>query len=126
MVTRVFCAILLIATSCQYGMIPCIKVRPDKVKKTHVRKIRYVDRSTTASVREIPAEQVKPNYSRGSEVKPALENIDVEEWDCPKPGTKKNIPKALKDNIRKNKKAYETHYRNKIDSITTVQPMNLE
>jgi hypothetical protein len=115
--------ILLIFTGCQSGFLPCVKVKPDKVRKTHVRKnIRYAERNTTASAKTIPETPVKPNYYRGTDTRPALENIDVEEWDCPKPGVKRTIPKALKDNIRKNKKAYESYYRNKADSIAALQP----
>jgi hypothetical protein len=123
MLIRLF-FLLIIFTACQSGFIPCAKIRPDKVKKSSVRKnVRYAERNTTASAREVPVVQVKPNYSRGTEVRPALDNVNVEEWDCPKPGTKKNIPKALKDNIRKNKKAYESYYRNKTDSLSNVQPL---
>jgi hypothetical protein len=121
MLIRLF-FLLIIFTGCQSGFIPCAKVRPDKVKKSTVRKnFRYAERNTTASAREVPVVQARPNYSRGAEVRPALENINVEEWDCPKPGARKNIPKALKDNIRKNKKAYESYYRNKADSIAHAQ-----
>lgn len=119
--------LLIIFTGCQTGFIPCVKIRPDKTKKSHVRKnVRYLERYTTASARVIPETPVKINYSRRSEMRPALENIDVEEWDCPKPGAKRNIPKALKDNIRKNKKAYESYYRNKADSIASVQPLKTD
>ena len=113
--------ILLIFTGCSSGFIPCADLKPDKLRKTHVRKnIRYAERNTTASARTIPDTPTKPNYYRGSDIKPALENIDVEEWDCPKPGAKRSIPKALKDNIRKNKKAYESYYRNKADSVQST------
>ena len=33
-----------------------------------------------------------------------MQHVDVEELDCPKPGTKKVMPKAIKENIRRNKK----------------------
>lgn len=31
-----------------------------------------------------------------------VDHVSVEEWDCPKPGAKKYMPKAVKENIRKN------------------------
>jgi hypothetical protein len=131
MLTRLLCVILFVATSCEFGLIPCAKVRPDKVRKTHISKrmLRYPERNTTASAREViiePAKSIRPDYARGSEVKPALENINVEEWDCPKPGGKRNLPKALKENIRKNKKAYESYYKNKADSLAALQPIKLK
>jgi hypothetical protein len=68
------------------------------------------------------AKETKPEISRKVAtrpmVRPALEKIDVEEWDCPKPGGKKNMPKALKENIRKNKKAFEAYYKTKADSLS--------
>ena len=118
--------ILLIAcTACQSGLIPCPKVKSDKIKRTSVNKrIRYAERNTTASAREEQQQSKRPrslqSYSRTADLKPALEHVDVEEWDCPKPGTKRSMPKSVKDNIKKNKRAYEAYYRtrNAADSLS--------
>lgn len=89
------------------------------MKRSYVKKrARYTDRNSTvtASLTETnPTSKPRStqNYTRVTPKRPALEHIDVEEWDCPKPGAKKNLPKALKDNIRKNRKAYETYYKNR-------------
>jgi hypothetical protein len=128
MLTRFLVILFIILTGCQTGKIPCPDFKADRVKRSSISKRQwYSDRNTTASAREVQtpeeAKPVKPviNYQRGSEVKPALENINVEEWDCPKPGMKKNLPKALKDNIRKNKKAYESYYKHKVDSVQSAR-----
>jgi hypothetical protein len=44
----------------------------------------------------------------------------IEEWGCPKPGMKKT-PKAVRENIRKNKKKIKSYFknRNELDSIQT-------
>jgi len=123
--------ILIIFNACQTGKIPCPDFKADRVKRSHVKKQRHYDRNnTTASARVVETAEdpkpVKTDYQRGSEIKPpALERVDVEEWDCPKPGTTKKLPKALKDNIRKNKKAYESYYRNRQDSLQSVRKTDI-
>ena len=42
-------------------------------------------------------------------VKYTMQHIDVEEMDCPKPGEKK-MPRAVKENIRKNRKKIRYYY----------------
>jgi hypothetical protein len=119
--------LLIIFSACTTGRIPCPTVKADKLKKTHIKKrIRYAERDSpaTASIKgsgENNRPRTTPSTSRIIPTKPALEHMNVEEWDCPKPGGKKNIPKALKDNIRKNKKAYEDYYksRNSADSLSS-------
>jgi hypothetical protein len=130
--TRLLVILLIVFSACQTGRIPCPKVKADPLRRSFAKRTGYSERNTTASAREIqPANVTKPvkptiNYSRGSEVKPALENIEVEEWDCPKPGTKRHLPKALKDNIKKNKRAYEAYYRNRADSLQALKKAELK
>jgi hypothetical protein len=73
----------------------------------------------TASAKETKPETEK-RFTR-PDVHPALEKINVEEWDCPKPGAKKNMPKALRENIKKNRKAFEAYYKNRsvVDSVAS-------
>lgn len=91
------------------------------MKRSFARKP-HPERSFTASSRSTP--DVEPrrkhvSYKENEHTAP-LEHIDVEEWDCPKPGTKRTMPKALRDNIRKNKKAYESYYRNRREADTVA------
>jgi len=119
MQTRFLVIILLVLfTACQTGRIPCPKVKADKVKRSVVkRNMRYAERNVTASI-EVDENTNTPrtNLIRIPGTRPPLEHIDVEEWDCPKPGSKRGVPKAVKDNIRKNRKAYETYYKNRESS----------
>lgn len=118
MLIRWIVIVLIICTSCQSGLIPCPTVRADKVKRSTGKRAYFAPKMVTASVKETKPEPVKRTRPI-STTRPALEKVDVEEWDCPKPGTKKAMPKALKDNIRKNKKAFEAYYKNKTDSLSS-------
>jgi hypothetical protein len=107
----------LIFTACQTGRIPCPKVKADKIKRSVVkRNFKYPERNATASI-EADDQERSHRFIRTPEKLPPLEHINVEEWDCPKPGSKRTVPKAVKDNIRKNKKAYESYYKNRPDSL---------
>jgi hypothetical protein len=105
--------LLIVLTSCQYGLIPCPRVKGDRMKRSRAKLSYYSPRAVTASVEEKPSQDLR----RRPDPKPApLEHINVEEWDCPKPGQKK-MPKAVKDNIRKNRKAYGSYYKSRTDSL---------
>jgi hypothetical protein len=43
-------------------------------------------------------------------VKYTMQHIDVEELDCPRPGEKKVMPRAVKENIRKNRRKVRYYY----------------
>jgi hypothetical protein len=121
MSTRWLMILLVFCTSCMGGLIPCPTVKADKMKKSRGRSAYFGPKMVTASAKE--KEKTPTDVARRSrpETRPALEHINVEEWDCPKPGSKK-MPKALKENIRKNKKAYEAYYKNRTaaDSLSSV------
>jgi hypothetical protein len=114
--------VLIMFTACQTGRIPCPKVKADKLRKSVVkRNFRYMERNTTtASIQREETTTRRTNLIRIPESHPPLEHINVEEWDCPKPGVKRTVPKAVKDNIKKNKKAYETYYKSR-NAADTVQ-----
>jgi hypothetical protein len=119
MIVRWMLILMFVCTSCHIGLIPCPTVRADKVKRSHPRQAVYSPRLVTASA-EIPKKE-DPRRIRPIP-RPALEKVNVEEWDCPKPGMKRNnMPKALRDNIRKNRRAFEDYYRMRSnpDSVST-------
>jgi hypothetical protein len=117
MVTRWLLILLICCTSCMSGLIPCPTVKADKVKKSNGRSGYFAPKMMTASAKETKSvketKQTETVKRSRPEARPALEHVNVEEWDCPKPGGKKNMPKALKENIRKNKKAFEAYYKNR-------------
>jgi hypothetical protein len=47
-----------------------------------------------------------------------IQSVSVEEWDCPRPGQKKYMPKSVKENIRKNLKKVTKDSGNKADSVS--------
>jgi hypothetical protein len=106
--------ILVIAAftlSCQTGMIPCPKVKTVKLKRS------FTNRGFTASSKSHPgAEQdLTENSASGTSAQSEtttnrtsrnkyIKHVSVEEWDCPKPGSKKYMPKSVKENIKRNMK----------------------
>jgi hypothetical protein len=114
---RLMLVILIFCTSCQSGIIPCPVVKADKVKRSNGRRGYFAPKMMTASVKE-SKETTEAKTRVRPQARPALEHVDVEEWDCPKPGGKRNMPKSLKENIRKNKKAFESYYKSRADSVS--------
>jgi hypothetical protein len=119
MLLRWLAILLIFCTSCHTGLIPCPTVKADKTRRSTGRKAYFGPKMVTASAKETKPEPEK-RFTR-PDVHPALEKINVEEWDCPKPGAKKNMPKALRENIKKNRKAFEAYYKNRsvVDSVAS-------
>jgi hypothetical protein len=104
---RLIVSLFFICTACQVGKIPCPKVKTVKLHKNF--------RPSAASL-SAKANQEHETVQRTKDVRPNdvhfIQNISVEEWDCPKPGAKRYMPKSVKENIRKNKKKIESDIRN--------------
>lgn len=117
MVVRVLIGLLVLCAACQTGKIPCPRVKTAKLHKTY--------RPPSSSLLSARADRPVPQEEPGSRnTRPGAEhyvkNISVEEWDCPRPGSKKYMPKSVKDNIRKNKKKFEEDLRQTAaDSLST-------
>ncbi len=106
--------LLLLCTACKSGIIPCPEVKGLRLKKSQVSKrARFHERA--------PREEAEPVITVSSEartptrnpgkvryVKYTIEHVDVEDLDCPRPGEK--MPKAIKENIRKNRKKIRYYY----------------
>jgi hypothetical protein len=56
-----------------------------------------------AAVNKAEEEKSQSRGARGAEDK-MIHNVSMEEWDCPRPGVKKYMPRSVRDNIRKNTK----------------------
>jgi hypothetical protein len=120
MLLRCILLFFLCCTACRSGIIPCPEVKGLKLKKS------FANKGPRTFDRRPQAEQPEPvitvsseaktlqNTSRNSNryryVEYTLQHVDVEELDCPKPGEKKK-PKAVKENIRKNRKKIRYYYR---------------
>lgn len=126
-----FFLIFCFCTGCSSGIIPCPEIKGLKLKKSQVNKrIRYPDRKiareepepviTVSSDASTPQENPR-NAQRYRYVKYKIEHVDVEDLDCPKPGDRK-MPRAVKDNIRKNRKKIRYYYEvPAADSISSRQ-----
>ncbi len=115
-----FIALLLVfCTGCQVGKIPCPKMKSAKLNKS----FRTSSSSLSARANREP-ESVATN-SKVKDARPSdvafIKNISVEEWDCPKPGGKKYLPKSVKDNIRKNKKKMEDDLKKEQEAASSSQ-----
>ncbi|MFZ6014404.1 MAG: hypothetical protein ACOYXT_28960 [Bacteroidota bacterium] len=116
MLVRCLTIVLLIASACQSDRIACPEVKVAKLRNKPFKNFHTV----TAKKAERETNNLQPVASR-RETRPALEHVSVEEWDCPKPGMKKNIPKALKENIRKNMKKVRSYLKNKENTPDSVR-----
>ncbi|RAV98734.1 hypothetical protein [Pseudochryseolinea flava] len=99
MLSKFLVFVVLIGMGCSSGVIPCPKAKTVKMRKTNPNKRFFLpSESLSAS-----AEEEKPvaKRSRVGDQK-TIQNVTLEEWDCPKPGKKKYLPKKVKENIRKN------------------------
>ncbi len=108
MLIRAFILFLVICTGCSSGIIPCPEVKGLRLKKSQPGKFRAFERHrdepepviTVSSDARTPQQNSRNKYRY---VKYTIQHVDVEELDCPRPGEKK-MPKAVKENIRKNRK----------------------
>ena len=97
--------ILIICSACHGGLIPCPRVKTVKLQK-HYRPSSYaLTAKANQEEPETERKDVKLNDVR------FIQNVSVEEWDCPKPGSKHYMPKSIKENIKRNKKKIESDYK---------------
>jgi hypothetical protein len=89
----------LLSMGCSSGIIPCPKAETVKVRKANPNKRFAPVASETLSA---SANEEKPVAKRARAEHRVVQNVSVEEWDCPRPGKKKYMPKKVKENIRRN------------------------
>ena len=116
MFIRLIVLLLVIATGCQSGVIPCPTVKSARIKKSNP----YRPSLSSLSARAEEPENLHSKSSKSDDDR-SFKNISVEEWDCPRPGEKKYMPKAVKDNIRKNMKKINSGSKIKGDSLRTTK-----
>jgi hypothetical protein len=115
---RLICTIitLILFTACQSGQFACPKPETVRLKKKaeinyKVLIARYRNQPKKITKAELRQLQVREEKS-----------VPVEEWDCPRPGVN-NTPKQVQEAIRKNRKKFETHYRNRELADSVVFPV---
>ncbi|MDH4296023.1 MAG: hypothetical protein OEV74_07080 [Cyclobacteriaceae bacterium] len=104
MTIRALASLLLICSACQVGKIPCPRMKTVKLHKSFRPSATML--SAKASQTSEPAVQ-SSRESKPNDVR-FIQNISMEEWDCPRPGEKHYMPKSVKQNIRKNWKKIES------------------
>lgn len=120
MLVRSILLVLILCAGCRSGIIPCPEVKGLKLKKSQVNKRfrfpeRNIAREQPESVITVSSDAKTPqttsrNSNRYRYVKYTIQHVDVEDLDCPKPGEKKTMPRAVKENIRKNRKKVRYYY----------------
>lgn len=95
LLSTVIVLITVTLVSCQSGRIPCPEAKYARLKKSSAR---------STLVYTAKAEQATDNSYGKPKTTRAVSNVTVEEWDCPRPGEKKYLPKSIRENIRKNYK----------------------
>lgn len=115
MLIRAIIFLLVVCTGCSSGIIPCPEVKGLRLKKSSVSKRFRNERPmrqepepviTVSSEAKTPQPSSRNKYKY---VKYTIQHVDVNEMDCPRPGEKK-MPKAVKDNIKKNRKKVRFYY----------------
>lgn len=118
MLIRGIIILLLCCSGCRSGLLPCPEVKGLKLKKSQVnRGFRFPGRdvrkeepeavTTVSSDARTPTQRKSRKYRY---VKYTIEHVDVEELDCPRPGEKRVMPRAIRENIRKNRKKIRYYY----------------
>jgi hypothetical protein len=119
MLIRAIVLFLILCTGCKSGIIPCPEVKGLRLKKSQVSKKfrpeRTLPRDEAEPVITVSSDAKTPqatskNSNKYKYVKYTIQHVDVEELDCPRPGEKRNTPRAIKDNIRKNRKKVRYYY----------------
>lgn len=106
----------LIVGACRSGEIAC----PDPVTaKLRKRPANYGLKTSQKNVSASAKEVSKEKTFRFPEAKNVKNADTIEEWDCPKPGSK-TMPKSVRENIKKNRKKFDAYYRSKVlpDSLS--------
>jgi hypothetical protein len=114
----------ILFTACRAGDMACPEPKLVKLNKRPANyRMRMQQRQMSASAKEDKEKFARLEGQR--QIRPAKSSDSIEEWDCPKPGTK-TVPKAVKENIRKNRKKFDNYYkiRNSADTVNAAAPSN--
>src|SRR5215216_3249929 len=95
--TRIMLIMILFCFACQSGRIPCPKAKKVRLEKSAKKRSAYV--MTARAETDTP--KLQSRNPRSSNIK-EIQHVNIEEWDCPRPGTRKYMPKTVKENIRRN------------------------
>ena len=116
---RLVVFILFICTACQSGLLPCPKGNTAKLRRNNFHNsFRESMLSLSARNEDDRTDNVHYKTSKSNEGK-SIQNVSVEEWDFPRPGAKKYLPKSVRENIKKNMKKIKSSSVNKSETSST-------
>lgn len=101
---RILVLLLIVCGACRSGEIACPDPVVAKLRKRPGNYGLKPDKDLTASSKEKPFKYPEPRSVKSA--------ASIEEWDCPKPGSKA-MPKSVKENIKKNRKKFDAYYKSK-------------
>jgi hypothetical protein len=107
---------LILFTACQSGKFACPEPETVRLKKKADVNYKVLIARHRAQPKKITKTELRQLQVREEK------SVAVEEWDCPRPGVK-NTPKQVQEAIRKNRKKFETHYRNREAADSVVFPV---
>jgi len=93
---RILLLCTVFAFGCNSGKIPC-----PKVKKVRLQRSAHLYKPDFIANADYGIKKSEKNSKPEKKIK-IIQHVSVEEWDCPKPGTFRYMPKAIKHNIKRN------------------------
>ncbi len=116
MLIRLSLSIVLFCTACQSGLIPCARVKTAKLKRSTGHRPFFQLESSMSAKSDGASNLHSKSYKESADR--FTTNISVEDWDCPRPGKKKYLPKAIKGNIKRNMRKIKSDDKKKADKPT--------
>lgn len=91
---------------CQLGLIPCPDPGVARMKRSRARQhATYHEQTLQAraareAVRQRGVQRLREGYMTQRHTKTAAQ---ADEWDCPRPGMRKHLPRSVRQNIKRNR-----------------------
>lgn len=107
----------LILVSCQTGRIPCPTFKTARLSKSNPGQKSFAPTFARAEKEPTSNKEAKTGRISASRF---VGNVTEDEWDCPEPGSKKYLPRRVKENIRRNfQKIHQDDLRARQDSLAS-------
>lgn len=127
MLIRLTLLVIIVCTACktnEYAGIKelkCPEFKGKKLRKNYKAfRVKTPDKSVMAKKAEkerhwsrSDIKHLQTYTDENNDLKPIIHKFDVEDMDCPKPYLPKNLPRAVKQNIKRNTKKIRTYFRTK-------------
>src|SRR5690606_3516204 len=119
-------ALVFLVSGCSSDIILCptvkkVRVKESTVRYTKAKKQRHERQAPSASARLYQSRYKDYSFKGHSTEAKSAEHM--EEWDCPRPGVKKNT-KAVRDNKKRFEKSVKTTRKREPDTVDTLLPQS--